>query len=95
MSLHPPLMPLRPQKSPKSYTVPSKAPRSIWMIQPYIPHSYKMLVPLIKIGDRSPLSIREIYELNNRLDSQGLVRLPEDVYNYLQMRGMQHEIQEA
>lgn len=93
MNLPPSLTFPRHQKNPRTYTIPYKAARSSWYIQPYIPHSYKILVPLIKIGERSPLSTRELIEFDNRLDRQGFVKLPEDVLLYLQQRGMQHEIQ--
>lgn len=81
------------KKGPRADSVPYKAARSIWYIPPYIPHSYKILVPLIKIGERSPLSTRELIQFDSRLDRQSFVKLPEDVHLYLQQRGMQHEIQ--
>ncbi|RPB22360.1 hypothetical protein L211DRAFT_850668 [Terfezia boudieri ATCC MYA-4762] len=87
------LMYPRHQKNPITYTIPFKAARSSWYIQPYVPHSYKILVPLIKIGERLPLSTSETIQFNNRLDRQGFVKLPEDVHLFMQKRGMQHEIQ--
>ena len=80
-----------PRKDPRTYSVPIY-PSGPWNIPAGIPHSYKLLVPLIRIGRRSPLPPREIARLERVLDNSSLVKLPDDILQYLNARGMQHEI---
>lgn len=82
---------VNPRRDPRTYSVPINPPGP-WDVPAGIPHSYKLLVPLLRIGERSQLPTRETASFGSVLDNSNHVKLPEDILQYLNARGMQHEI---
>lgn len=78
-------------RDPATNSVPHR-PFGPWDVYPYIPYSYKILVPLTSFGERAFVPEGERVGWDRQLDNLGFVKLPNDVNDFLHVRGMQNEI---